>query len=279
VAAVRSATMASAIEAPCDPGGTDDERIAPGARVLEAADIVGTYDCTLTTPLDDSASVGIGWIADGDELYVQLTVPAVALQGALRRDGRLVLGGVTTGSDVVLPVSASGRVRAADGVYRIEVAIAGVSAGAPDSAVEVVMERPIGSDLRHAHGRFRLDLVGPRATGYEGPTTLEIVVPVDASGSAYLAATSMVAADERVIAQLRFALVDIAPSGRFHLEAEYVVADGCDPMGIIGTASQWQVDGEWPLGPAGTVTRGRSSLLTGLRTEIETNDTMITRIE
>ena len=102
--------MASVIETACDTGGTDDERIEQGARVLEAADIVGTYDLTVTTPLADPASVGIGWVADGDELYVQLTVPAVALQGVLRRDGRLVLEGVTTGSDVVVPVSASGRV-------------------------------------------------------------------------------------------------------------------------------------------------------------------------
>ena len=155
----------------------------------------------------------------------------------------------------------------------------GVSAGAPGGAIEVVMERPLGSDLRDAHGRFRLDFDGPHASGYEGPVTVEIVVPVDASGSAYLDATAMVAADERVIAQLRFALVDIAPSRRFHLEAEYVAADGCDPMDVIGTASQWQMDGEWPVGPAGTKSRGRYALLTGLRTEIETNDTMITRLE
>jgi len=275
--------MAAVIEAAGDADGTDDARVEPGARVLEAADIVGTYDLTVTTALDEPASVGIGWVADGDELYVQLTVPAVALQGPLRRDGRLGLTGVTTGSDVVLPVSAAGRARAADGVYRIELSIAGVPGdpigGAPGGAIAVVMERPIGCDLREAHGRFRLDCAGPRASGYEGPATLEIVVPVDASGSAYLGATSVVAADDRVLAQLRFALVDVAPSGRFRLEAEYVVADGCDPTGAIGASSQWQVNGAWPLGPAGTVTRGRYALLTGLRTEIESHDIMITRIE
>ncbi len=276
--------MAAVIGAAYDTGGKDD---ASSARVLLPTDIVGTYDLVVTTPLDGAAPVGIGWVADGDALYVQLTVPPIALQGTLRRHGCLVLEGVTTGSDGVVPVSATGRVRAEDGVYRIELAIADTPArrpgapaiAAPGEPIAIVMERPITADLREAHGRFRLDFVGPRASGCADPATLEITVPVDASGSAYLDAGSVVVEVDRVIAQLRFALVDVAPSGRFHLEAEYVAAEGCDPAGLIGTSAQWQADGQWPFGGPGTVTHGRYVLLSSFRTEIETHDLVITRIE
>ena len=241
------------------------------ARIPEPLELLGTYDLTATDPATGRRAVGVGWVtSDDDEVFVQLSYPAIAMQGMLARDGSLQLAGATTDGDGIRQASASGTARTRDGVHVIALAIT-----AP-AAVHVVLTRPVDADLSTARGRFRLALTGPGISGCAGNAILDVEVPMDSSGSAAVMGTWL-GTDETAIGSVRFGFVDVAPGGQFHFEAEYVAAEELDAHEAIGPAAQLRINGAWPLDFRGAG-HGTYELASGIRTMLEAGDVTITRL-
>jgi hypothetical protein len=246
----------------CGTGG-GGQAVGHDTRVPAAAEIVGTYDVT-------KPEGGVGVIALGDELSVGLTHPAVELHGTLHpSDGVLELSGHTTSSDFLMPVTASGKIEVRDGVYRFMATLAGPTV----DGIEVVMERPVGSDLSIAAGGYRFEFAdGP--SGCQCPSTIVFSAPIDASGSASLMeAADDVDAEGHVLASLPFAFLDLTPSGRFSFDAGYTLSDGFCLRGQCGPF-QLSVDGILPSGSAAVAT-GRYTLFSAIRTVVTSGDVAI----
>lgn len=243
------------------------------SRIPQAVDLSGTYDLAVVNPERGRPADGVAWVSGDDDgaVYVHLTYPAVAMQGTLKIDGRITFEGRTVGGDVLGGASAIGKVRTRDGIHRITLVVT-----AP-AATTLVLQRPLDADLRRSGGRFRLVLDGAGRTGRDCTTTVDFTVPADAGGSPAIGTSPLIGTDAASIATFRFAAFDVAPSGRFHFEAEYVAEGGCDSAAGNGPAAQLRMDGAWPLDSP--TAAARYQLVNGLRMEVSGGNVTITRLE
>jgi hypothetical protein len=249
----------------CGGGGGGDGR----SHVPSAAEIGGTYDLTTTVRGGTEPSrSGVGVVGVGDELHLELSEPLAALSGALERNGSLRLEGRTTGSDVIEPLQATARVRRIDDTYWITGTIQTLD-------VDFAMSRPVGSDLQNASGRYRLTF--SRSFGrHDGPSVIDLTADVSVGGSAKLAAGHEVDARGNELADLSFGMLDVAPSGRFHLETTYADPNGGCGAGPEGTGPcVLRVDGQLP--ESGATAAARAELLGGLRMQVAAGEIQIER--
>jgi hypothetical protein len=240
---------------------------ADGSRIPEPLELRGTYDLVATAP-GTAPVAGVGSVAVGeDDVLVQLSHPPVTMEGTVTLERGVEIAGFTAHSDVRAPVAATGTAVVAAGVLRIRLVLS--------DQTEVSMERAVDADVSVAAGRFRLDFAG-RSPG-ACAASLEIETPIERSGIG-----AVISRDDRsgAAARLEAASIDVAPSGRFALDATYVAPEGACPTGPIdGPPLLLLMEGSWPVGGVGTATTARYRLLSDIRFEIETADVTITRLE
>ncbi len=185
-------------------------------RVPAAAELVGTYDLTTTVSGGSQPVLGIGSVGVQDEeLVVGLTAPPVSLRGTLAPDGTYAFEGHTTHSDAVTLVEGTARVEARGDVLRIDGTIEGVL-----GAQTFRMERPIGTSLASATGRYRVTFVtSPGGCGCETHADLDLTIADTGSGSGGTA--EEIDAGGTVVGSLVDISVRISPGRRFDVTTSY----------------------------------------------------------
>jgi hypothetical protein len=241
-----------------------------GSRIPDMLELRGTYDLAVRSR-GKRPVAGVGSVAVGeDEMLVQLSHPPATMTGTMTAERGLDVAGVTAHGDHPQSVAATGTAVVADGVLCIRLTVS----GAADGDAEIVMERPLDADLSAAGGRFRFDF--PCRAGEQHPTSIEIETPIDRDGTA-----AVISRDDRsgAGARLESASIDVAPSGRFALDATYVPPEGAWPRSACDPPFVLLIEGAWPAGATGARTTARYRLLAGFRFEIETDEVTIIRLE
>lgn len=256
-------------------GGGDDSDGGGFAHVPQAADLVGSYDLTITrgeTPTPGVATVGFA----NDELRLRLsdgdilTHDTFAFHGALQRDGAIALTGRLENGDFIVDLHGDAHAEQRAGILRI--------AGSFERG-DFVMERPFGADQRDQSGRYRLRFL-PSPQHVHGNSTVELDLHVDLTGHTEVDTDGAERDDDgNEIAAWSNTSVDVAPSGRLRVATQYdfVAGGGC----FFGAHCHVTAMGVLPLGAAEETGPGHYLYALGLVPNFSTinmGDVEITRV-
>jgi hypothetical protein len=232
--------------------------------VPAAVVLVGSYDVSITRNSATVASVGAVYVHD-DQTTVVLTDPPMSLDGSLNRDGTIALEGLTTFSDAISFVNGTARAELSSGTLRIT--------GTLDERDTFVMVRNVGVDQRGQSGRYRIRFrPSPQTPAVDG--TVDVTLVIDSAGQSDFHADPERDADGTPIATFGLPRFLIAPSGRFHIAAQYFpIVARCvfDPCQI-------EVTGELPATASDVPGNGEYRHLNGLFMFQSGGDVEVTRL-
>lgn len=253
----------------CGEGGNHGS----SARIPSAAELAGTYD--LTTKFDDqgSGATGIG-VVSGD-LFLELTVPFVGLNGLLGKSGAVDLEGMNLGSDAIEFVTGHAQVDERAGFFRVFGRLEG---GAFTNQLTFSMRRPVDADLTAASGRYHVVFESASSQcACERSVDLDIGLTKGGTGSAD-GPVDIVRENGERDATLRSISVIVSPTARLKISAHY--GDAAPPCGaqvLPGGPCTLSVTGTLPDKP-GTSTSASAILQDGLTFQIGSDAVTITRL-